>query len=137
MLRNVDIPDTAEDLLSRKLSKSALRIREKVNSIGYEYVETLEDYLNQVKDPSHVLTPVRAFQRNYVGWTDWSRFTADLDFGYGSAVAFRSYVDPSPLALITVLPLHAFYDIVVQLDPESMKRLEADEELKKYATGCF
>ncbi|KAI8139944.1 transferase [Fennellomyces sp. T-0311] len=134
---NVCIPDTPKDLLSRKLSDSALRIRERVNSVDIEYVETLENYLNQIDDTSCILTPVRAFQRTHVGWTDWSRFTADLDFGYGKIVGFRSYVDPSPLALITVLPLHANFDIVVQLDPESMRRLEQDEELKKYATGCF
>ncbi|CDS10969.1 hypothetical protein LRAMOSA03233 [Lichtheimia ramosa] len=133
------VPEKHDELMRRPMSSTAQRIREQVAKVNPEYMDSLEYYLNNVQDPSMVSSPRRRMTRGCVIWSDWSRFSYNTDYGYGkSCGVIRNCLNPSPRAVVTMLPKReGLFDLIVQMDPESMLRLQDDEQIQRYTLGAF
>ncbi|CDS10951.1 hypothetical protein LRAMOSA03216 [Lichtheimia ramosa] len=133
------IPEKHDELMRRPMSSTAQRVREQVAKVNPEYMDSLEYYLNHVEDPSMVYPPVHRMTRGCVLWSDWSRYVFSVDLGYGKHCGVtRSLLNPVPSALVTMSSERdGIYDVVVQMDPESMERLNNDKQIQYYTLGAF
>ncbi|KAJ8656266.1 hypothetical protein O0I10_008060 [Lichtheimia ornata] len=135
----ITVPGKHDELIHSPVVSTAQRIREHVNKVNPEYMDSLEHYLNNLEDPSKVLPPLSQMTSKDVMWSDGSRFVAGYDVGYGkhSSVA-RSWSNPMPVALVAMGPNYkGAFELMVQLDPESMERLMNDKQVQYYTLGAF
>ncbi|CDH51196.1 predicted protein [Lichtheimia corymbifera JMRC:FSU:9682] len=135
----VTVPGKHDELMHSPMSSTAQRIREHVDQVNPEYMDSLEYYLNNVEDPSKVCPPLFQVTAKDVMWSDGSRLVAGYDVGYGkhSNVA-RSWSNPVPMAMVTMSPNYkGAFEMMVQLEPESMKRLMNDKQVQYYTLGAF
>lgn len=96
-------------------------------------MESLEHYFNTTENVENITSPISSLGRGAVGFSDWSRFVNNFDLGYGSYIRLRSFVETSPLALITVMPfLPETIEVVIQLDRISMDRLVTDRDFMSF-----
>lgn len=96
-------------------------------------MESLEHYFNTSPNVEEITSPISSLARGAVGFSDWSRFVNNFDLGYGPYVRLRSFVETSPLALITVMPyLPDTIEVIIQLDRRSMDRLVTDRDFMSY-----
>ncbi|CDH51197.1 predicted protein [Lichtheimia corymbifera JMRC:FSU:9682] len=135
----VTVPGKHDELMHSPISFTAQRIREHVDQVNPEYMDSLEYYLNNVEDPSKVIPPVRRMTAKDVMWSDSSRFVFGYDVGYGKhSSVTRSWSNPAPMAVIQGMPNYkGAFELVVQLDPESMERLMNDKQVQYYTLGAF
>lgn len=97
------------------------------------YMESLEYYINNSANVEEITSPVSRLGRGAIGISDWSRFVNNYDVGHGQVLCLRSFVDTSPIPLITVMPYKAdTVDVIIQLDNKSLKRLVQDREFMAF-----
>lgn len=129
----VPVPNTVKQVLEKSLFELASEVHERTRSINVPFMESLEYYLNHSKQVESLVSPIHAIGKGAVGFTDWSRFAQPFDFGYGPYVRMRSFVQTSPLAIITVMPfLPEAIEVIVQLDSKSINQLVTDREFISY-----
>ncbi|KAJ8651238.1 hypothetical protein O0I10_013295, partial [Lichtheimia ornata] len=135
----VTVPGKHDEVIHSPMVSIAQRIREHVDKVNPEYMDSLEYYLNNLEDPSKVYPPVHRMTAKDVMWSDGSRFPFGYDVGYGKhSSVTRSWSDPVPMAVVAIAPNYkGAFELVVQLDPESMERLMNDKQVQYYTLGAF
>ncbi|KAJ8656265.1 hypothetical protein O0I10_008059 [Lichtheimia ornata] len=134
------VPGEHDELIHSPLVSIAQRIREHVGKVNPEYMDSLEYYLNNQEDLTKVSQPVSRMTAKDVIWSDASRYVSDYDFGYGKHCSVtRNWTDPKPMAVVAGMPRNnkGEFELVVQLDPESMERLMNDKQVQYYTLGAF
>jgi hypothetical protein len=120
----------------KQIDEIAKDISEAARKINIPYMESLEYYINHADHVDWIQSPAARLGRGAIGLSDWSRFTPLFDYGYGSNLTLRSFVESSPIPLITIMPSMPctpdVLDVVVQLDVESLERLVKDKELMAF-----
>jgi hypothetical protein len=129
----VPVPLTAKQTLDMGVFNVAKELRKCIRAIDIPYMESLEHYFNHSKNVEHIVGPVNRLAYGGVGFSDWSRFISNYDFGWGKHLCVRSFVETSPLPAITIMPYRPnTVEIVIQLDTESMNRLIRDRDFMAY-----
>ncbi|KAI7888196.1 transferase [Mucor mucedo] len=129
----VPLHNTAQEVLDKGIFQVATELRAKTRSVTVPFMESLEHYFNTSPNVEEITSPISSLARGAVGFSDWSRFVNNFDLGYGPYVRLRSFVETSPLALITVMPyLPDTIEVIIQLDRRSMDRLVTDRDFMSY-----
>ncbi|KAI8080149.1 transferase [Gilbertella persicaria] len=129
----VPVPFTVQQVIDKSTYQIAKEIGIACKSITVPYMESLEYYFNTSKHLEHIVSPISRLGYGGVGISDWSRFLVDFDYGYGHYVAMRSFVDTSPIPLITIMPYKPDrIEVIIQLDVKSLDRLLQDKELMQF-----
>lgn len=128
------VPNTVQDVLDKSIYQLAQEIRQASSQVTVPYLESLEYYFNHHPNVEDIASPIQRIMYGAVGMSDWSRFTEIYENGLGPWTTMRSYVDSSPLPLITFLTYtpEGTMNVVIQLDCESMERLKKDPDFIKY-----
>ncbi|KAF7730825.1 hypothetical protein EC973_001343 [Apophysomyces ossiformis] len=130
--------DRPSEVANRTVLETGHRLRQVLDKITTSYMESLEQYINNSPDPTNIISTLPRTTPLAVGWSDWSRFLIDCDFGYGRYSALRPYVDPTPYVLVITLPsTRDELEVLLQFDTASMRRLLNDPELKQIVTAIF
>lgn len=134
----VPVSYKAKEVISKEVHEIAQDIRKEASKINIPYMESLEYYLNNAKNVEWIESPAARLGRGAVGVSDWSRFVDNYDFGYGQYTALRSFVDTSPIPLITVMPYTPdTIEVIIQLDIESLDRLVRDRDIMAYVKRIY
>lgn len=129
----VPVPFTAKEALDKGLFQVAKELGDSIRSMTVPYMESLEYYINNSANVEEITSPVSRLGRGAIGISDWSRFVNNYDVGHGQVLCLRSFVDTSPIPLITVMPYKAdTVDVIIQLDNKSLKRLVQDREFMAF-----
>ncbi|GAA5798830.1 transferase [Helicostylum pulchrum] len=133
MNKPVPVPNTVKQVSEKSLFEISKEINDKTHSINVPFMESLEYYFNHAENVENIFGPIHGLGKGAVGFSDWSRFVNNFDFGFGHYIRLRSFVQTSPMAMITVMPfLSDTIEVIIQLDIKSLDRLIGDKEFMSY-----
>lgn len=133
LCRPIPVPNTAEQVMDKSIFDLATELRKQTHSVSVPFMESLEHYFNHAENVETIVGPIARLTRGGVGFSDWSRFVNNFDFGYGQHIRLRSFVDPSPMALITIMPFIVDkIEVIINLDKRSMDRLITDRDFMSF-----
>ncbi|KAI8333491.1 transferase [Choanephora cucurbitarum] len=129
----IPISNTVQQVLDKSVCQIAKEINIACKSVTIPYMESLEYYFNTSNNVESIVSPISRLGYGAAGLTDWSRFRENYDFGYGHFVRMRSFVESSPIPLITIMPSEKnTIELVLQLDIYSIERLLKDRDFVKH-----
>jgi hypothetical protein len=127
------VPLTAKETMEKGVFNVAKELRKNLKAMDIPYMESLEHYFNNSKNVEQIVSPIARVAYGGVGFSDWSRFVNNYDIGWGKHLCARSFVETSPLPLITILPYQPnTIEVVIQLDNTCMDRLMRDRDFMTY-----
>ncbi|KAI8367337.1 transferase [Blakeslea trispora] len=129
----IPIPNTVQQVLDKSVCQIAKEISVACKSVTIPYMESLEYYFNTSENVESIVSPISRLGYGAVGISDWSRFNDNYNFGYGDFVRMRSFVETSPIPLITIMPSpENVIELVLQLDVSGIDRLLQDKEFMQH-----